>query len=216
MATAPLTRPGYRPRAWRLGTDQAQIYEIPGLLTRPECLEAIEVIDSHVVPSTTLIGRGPHRTSETCVFSLTAARELTQRLDRRFADLVGVEPERSDPLQGQRYGPGAVFRAHTDWFPPDHPEAARHLAAGGQRTWTVMVYLNAVPAGGTTLFHRIGRRYDPIPGFALAWNNLLADGTPNPHTLHAGMPVDEGCKYILTKWFREFVPPPPPAPEDVP
>ena len=26
---------------------------------------------------------------------------------------------------------------------------------------------------------------------------------PNPATLHQGMRVRKGCKYILTKWFRE-------------
>jgi prolyl 4-hydroxylase len=65
-----------------------------------------------------------------------------------------------------------------------------------------MAYLNAVEEGGQTLFHRIGRRYDPLPGFGLAWNNLLDDGTPNPATLHGGVRVDRGSKYIVTKWYR--------------
>jgi len=32
---------------------------------------------------------------------------------------------------------------------------------------------------------------------------LLPDGTPNPATLHQGMKVRRGTKYVLTKWFRE-------------
>ena len=43
----------------------------------------------------------------------------------------------------------------------------------------------------------------PAIGKLLAWNNLLADGTPNPATLHQGMKVRRGTKYVLTKWFRE-------------
>jgi prolyl 4-hydroxylase len=35
------------------------------------------------------------------------------------------------------------------------------------------------------------------------WNNLRPDGTVNPDTLHAGMPVLAGHKIIITKWFRE-------------
>jgi prolyl 4-hydroxylase len=37
----------------------------------------------------------------------------------------------------------------------------------------------------------------------LIWNNLLPDGSPNYDTLHEGMRVTEGQKYIITKWFRE-------------
>jgi prolyl 4-hydroxylase len=34
-------------------------------------------------------------------------------------------------------------------------------------------------------------------------NNLLPDGRPNPATLHQGMKVRKGTKYVLTKWFRQ-------------
>jgi prolyl 4-hydroxylase len=37
----------------------------------------------------------------------------------------------------------------------------------------------------------------------LAWDNMAADGSPNTATLHEGMAVLEGTKYIITKWFRE-------------
>ena len=69
-------------------------------------------------------------------------------------------------------------------------EYATHTASGGQRTWTVMVYLNAVERGGETLFRRLGRSFTPVPGMALAWNNLHADGTPNHFTLHEALPVE--------------------------
>ena len=35
------------------------------------------------------------------------------------------------------------------------------------------------------------------------WNNLKADGSPNPMSLHAARPVESGVKYVVTKWFRE-------------
>ena len=53
----------------------------------------------------------------------------------------------------------------------------------------------AVPAAGL--------RAVPRKGMLLAWNNMNPDGSPNTATLHEGMPVVEGVKYIVTKWFRE-------------
>ena len=50
---------------------------------------------------------------------------------------------------------------------------------------------------------RSARRFCPERGKLLAWNNLLPDGRPNPATLHQGMKVRRGTKYVLTKWFRE-------------
>jgi prolyl 4-hydroxylase len=73
----------------------------------------------------------------------------------------------------------------------------------GQRTWTVMIYLNEPEAGGATRFKTIGKTVQPETGKLLAWNNLRADGRPNVNTLHHGMKVRAGTKYVVTKWFRE-------------
>ena len=40
-------------------------------------------------------------------------------------------------------------------------------------------------------------------GTLLIWNNLNAEGEPNTNTLHQGMPVLAGVKYVITKWYRE-------------
>ena len=66
-----------------------------------------------------------------------------------------------------------------------------------------MIYLNQPEDGGATRFKLIGKTVQPETGKLLAWNNLLPDGRPNPATLHQGMRVRKGNKYILTKWFRE-------------
>ena len=198
---APLTRPEHRPRAWRLDTPLAQVYELPDLLSRLECEALIEAIDRQLVPSTVTRGDSSYRTSRTCHLRGSDAG-LAERLDQRLAALFAVDPRLSEPLQGQRYDPGQYFKEHTDWFAPGTEEFVTHTNPGGQRTWTVMIYLNTVSRGGQTCFKRLGRCFTPVQGLALAWNNLMADGTPNPFTLHEAMPVEEGNKWVITKWFR--------------
>ena len=198
----PLTRADHQPRAWRLDTPLAQVYELPGLLSREECNEVIAAIDAGLQPSTVTRGSSDYRTSRTCHLRQNHPA-LAAHLDRRFAALLGVDPALSEPIQGQRYDPGEYFKEHTDWFAPGTKEYAQHTTSGGQRTWTVMVYLNGVERGGETCFKRLGRCFTPVPGLALAWNNLQADGTPNPLTLHEAMPVEVGNKWVITKWFRE-------------
>ena len=198
---APLTRPEHQPRAWRLDTPLAQLYDIPDLLSASECRDVIEAINGSLQPSTVTRGSRDYRTSRTCHLRQNSP-DLAARLDRRFADLVGVDPRLSEPIQGQRYDPGEYFKEHTDWFSPGTKEFTEHTRHGGQRTWTVMIYLNTVERGGETCFKRLGRCFTPLPGLGLAWNNLQADGTPNPFTLHEAMPVEEGHKWVITKWFR--------------
>ena len=52
-----------------------------------------------------------------------------------------------------------------------------------------MVYLNEGMEGGATRFTEIDYAVQPKTGMALFWNNLNADGSPNPATMHCGEPV---------------------------
>jgi prolyl 4-hydroxylase len=106
-------------------------------------------------------------------------------------------------MQGQRYAVGQEFKGHTDYFEPNGLDFKAMTRVAGQRTWTVMIYLNEPEAGGATRFKTIGKTVQPETGKLLAWNNLRADGRPNVNTLHHGMKVRAGTKYVVTKWFRE-------------
>ena len=199
---APITDPQYQPRAVRVETPLAQLYELPCLVSSQECQELIEAINSALLPSTVTRGSNDYRTSRTCHLRHNHP-VLSRRLDQRFADLLGVDPRFSEPIQGQRYDPGEYFKQHTDWFSPGTKEFDHNTRNGGQRTWTVMVYLNAVESGGETWFQHLDQRFTPRPGLGLAWNNLQEDGTPNRNTLHEAIPVAVGSKWVITKWFRE-------------
>jgi prolyl 4-hydroxylase len=126
-----------------------------------------------------------------------------EEVDRKIAELLGLNLAASEPLQGQRYAPGQEFKPHTDTFEPGGYDYHVHTAETGQRTWTAMVYLNAPEDGGATRFKAIGKTIQPETGKLVAWNNLASDGQPNPATMHQGMKVRRGVKYIVTKWFRE-------------
>ena len=197
---APITDSQHRPRAVRVETPHAQLYELPSLLSSQECQELIEAINSALLPSTVTRGSNDYRTSRTCHLRHNHP-VLSRRLDQRFADLLGVDPRFSEPIQGQRYDPGEYFKQHTDWFSPGTQEFDHNTRNGGQRTWTVMVYLNAVESGGETWFQHLGQRFTPRPGLGLAWNNLQEDGIPNRNTLHEAIPVDVGSKWVITKWL---------------
>ena len=66
-----------------------------------------------------------------------------------------------------------------------------------------MCYLNEPGAGGATRFKVIRKSVQPETGALLTWNNRKPDGTVNPATMHIGMKVRQGLKYVITKWYSE-------------
>jgi prolyl 4-hydroxylase len=191
------------PNLIRAETDAAQIYYQPDYLDAAQCDALIAMIDANRRPSTLLASspRSDFRTSESC--DMDRWSPDVRPIDEGLARMVGVAPEYGETMQGQRYAPGQQFRAHHDYFHESEEYWQRVKLEGGQRTWTLMIYLNDVEEGGATWFPQAGVRFRPRRGLLLAWNNMGADGQPNPATLHEGMPVIAGVKYIITKWFRE-------------
>lgn len=142
------------------------------------------------------------RTSEGANFG-RGETELIARIDARAAALMGMDTEHGEGLQAMRYGVGAQYVPHFDYFPPDDPGSEPHLRNGGQRVSTLIMYLDDVEAGGETIFPRIDFSYVPRRGQALYFEYTTADGSLDPLSLHGGAPVLSGEKWILTKWMRE-------------
>jgi len=187
----------------RVPTRELELFIVRGFLEPAICAALIERIDAKRRPSEIAddVGIANFRTSETC--DLDWHDPVVADVDRKISELLGLPLSASEPLQGQRYAPGQEFKPHTDTFEPGGYDFLVHTADRGQRTWTAMIYLNEPEDGGATRFKAIGKTVQPEIGKLLAWNNLLPGGRPNPATLHQGMRVRRGTKYVLTKWFRE-------------
>ena len=180
------------------------LFIVKGFLDAGRCAALCELIDARRRPSEIAddLGYDAFRTSETC--DLDRADPLVGQVDSMLCGLLGIDPACSEPIQGQRYAPGQEFKPHTDTFNPGGADFFQHCADQGQRTWTAMLYLNQPEDGGATRFKAIGKTVQPETGKLLAWNNLLPDSTPNDATLHQGMKVRRGTKYVITNWFREL------------
>lgn len=167
------------------------------------CATLIERIDAVRRPSTIADSNGDagYRTSETG--DLAADDPAVIAVERLVAELTGLDGRYGEPLQGQRYAVGQEFKGHTDYFEPTGVDFDRYCAIAGNRTWTVMVYLNEPQAGGATRFKAIDKIVQPETGKLVAWNNRRENGSVNPATIHQGMKVRAGVKYVITKWFRE-------------
>ena len=167
------------------------------------CAALIAQIDAVRRPSTIADATGDagFRTSETG--DLDADDPVVREVEAAITALTGLDPAHGEPLQGQRYAVGQEFKGHTDYFEPNGADFERYCSVAGNRTWTVMIYLNEPEAGGATRFKAVDKIIQPETGKLVCWNNRRPDRSMNPATLHQGMKVRAGTKYVVTKWFRE-------------
>lgn len=195
------------PNAALLNSPKIDLRTVDNFLTTKECEMIISSIKSKMRPSEVSDFQvNPNvRTSQTCDLGRLDDPFITN-IDDRICKLIGIDPAYSEVIQGQYYEVGQEFKAHTDFFDPDEFET--HCQTFGQRTFTVMIYLNDVKEGGETCFDRVGAVFKPVTGKVLIWNNLNPDGTTNMNTLHQANPVKEGFKAVITKWFRSTCPSP--------
>lgn len=189
----------------KLPSPKLDLFVLRGFLPVEICDVIIRQIDAVRRPSTISDPNGDEafRTSETG--DLDARDPLVREIERQFTALSGLAPEYGEPLQGQRYAVGQEFKGHTDYFEPHGVDYQRYCSVAGNRTWTMMVYLNEPEAGGATRFKAVDKIIQPETGKLVAWNNRRPDGSLNPATLHHGMKVRAGTKYVITKWYRERV-----------
>ncbi len=124
-------------------------------------------------------------------------------LEARLARCSLLPLENAEPVSILCYRPGDEYRPHTDYYDPARPGSATGLALGGQRVATFLGYLNDVEKGGDTAFPLIDVSVAPQRGDGLLFFNCLPDGTPDRQTLHAGLPVEAGEKWLLSRWIRE-------------
>jgi prolyl 4-hydroxylase len=191
------------PNIYRFETQKAEIFALGDFMNAEECAQIRAMIDPVARPSGYFPkpnGEESHRTSYSG--DIDPQNPLVRKIQRRIDDLLGLPGDYGEAIQGQRYEPGQEFRAHYDWFRTDADYWKVEKERGGQRSWTVMVFLNPVEEGGMTEFSNLGLSIEPKQGVLLTWNNATPEGTPNKWTLHAALPVVKGVKYIITRWYR--------------
>ncbi|MDO8385515.1 MAG: 2OG-Fe(II) oxygenase [Polaromonas sp.] len=179
---------------------------LENLLDTDECLALIAAARPRLQRSLTVAletgGEEVHddRTSDGMFFT-RGETGMVARIEARIAKLLDWPVENGEGLQVLRYGPGAEYKPHYDYFDPAEAGSATILARGGQRVATLVIYLQEPEQGGATVFPDLRLQVAPRRGSAVFFS--YGQAHPCSQTLHGGMPVLAGEKWIATKWLRE-------------
>ena len=145
----------------------------------------------------------PMRTNTNAAYSVIDTDVVMQLVRARIASAAGVAFNALEPLEMLHYQGGELYKPHIDFFHPARSGYADEMRIRGQRIKTCLVYLNSGYDGGETEFPKLGIKFRGEPGEALVFDSIGADGQGDMNTLHTGLPVTRGEKWLLSQWIRE-------------
>ncbi|WP_462114834.1 2OG-Fe(II) oxygenase [Lysobacter xanthus] len=184
-----------------------RVAQLDGLLSVDECrllvASAQPMLRRSAVrdPATGAVLEAGLRTSSDASFDPLVEDLALRLVQLRMAAAAGAELVEAEQLIVLRYQPGEEYRPHRDYLPSSAIEQDGPQA--GNRRRTICAYLNTPPDGGATDFPDLDVRVEPKAGRAVVFDNLDAEGRAIPASLHAGLPVTRGEKWLATLWLRE-------------
>jgi prolyl 4-hydroxylase len=175
---------------------------LDSILTKEECSELIKIGSDSMKQATTLgkVVDGYRTADNSWIYDTT---ELTQKIKNLVAKESALPVENQEEIHIVRYNIGGQYKAHHDFFHPNESYYETSTGKAGQRTFSFLFYLNHNFTGGETEFTHKKIKIIPKTGRLLIWRNMNEDGTLDYDSMHAGLPVLSGTKYIAIIWVRE-------------
>ena len=162
------------------------IKEIPNYLTENECSMLIGLGESGQLDSGR-VSNNKFGYRKAKVTWLKTYSSLVEKIKNGVAEITGFPVENQEDFHFVKYNTDGEYKVHTD---------------GKDRPKTALVYLNDGFIGGETEFPKLNMIIKPETGKLVIWDNTLEDGSGDPNSLHAGLPVIAGTKYIDVIWIR--------------
>jgi len=175
-----------------------RVFQIDHVLSQEECDHLIELGREKMIRSTTDGFESHTRTSSNTWLSMDAS-PVTRLLFKRAGDILGISElgtsagtKYGDSIQLVHYGPYQEYKPHYDWWYQEQPN---------YRFATLLLYLNNPEFGGKTTFPYAKLDAHTGKGSGILFYNLLPDGNPDAMSLHGGMKVIKGEKWLANFWI---------------
>ena len=128
--------------------------------------------------------------------SASPLRRVVATIDRHISKKIPEVLTHREEWQATKYGKKGRFNYHFDsgYFADE---------AAGERTYTLLIYLDTPRRGGATRFPHLDIDVKSVAGRLVVWRNLTDEGLRDPDMLHASIPILEGRKTTLVTWVRQ-------------
>jgi len=182
--------------------EKPMLQEFDNQLTKEECERLIKMSENNMHAAGVLGSTSDnYRTAENTWINDT--NDLTLKIKNIVMHKTKLPHENQELIHVVKYNVGGEYKTHQDFFHPNTDYYDAVTKVGGQRMYSCLFYLNDDFKGGETNFPKLEYKVEPKQGKLAMWRNVESDGTLNYDSLHAGLPVEEGEKWMCIVWVRE-------------
>ena len=187
---------------------QPDIFQIRHLLSNLECEYIKYTAAPYMRPSMTVDPVTKKHVKDTLRTSFSASIDwLTEdpainMIMQKSCKNFGVSAKQSETLHVLHYSIGQEYKPHYDFF--GGIASSDNFRPEQQRIKTICLYLNDVEQGGQTSFPKLNKIVEARMGNGVFFENINQQSKqPYIESLHAGMPVLQGEKWLATLWIHE-------------
>jgi prolyl 4-hydroxylase len=201
--------------AWRTSppprvlNDEPRVSIFPGFVTPRLCQVMIGFAEGRLKPARVYDPNSgadivySHRSNTVAHFGMESVEFLHVLLQSRMSAACGAPPTHFEAPTQLHYSVGEQIADHYDFVDPRvAKDYAAEIARNGQRIITFIVYLNDAYQGGETSFRKLGFAHRGSLGEGIYFVNALKDLSPDMRMVHAGEPITQGEKWIVTQFIR--------------
>ena len=145
----------------------------------------------------------PHRTCSDYQFDVLNTDVVLLLVRERIAALTKLPTVAMEPPRIFHYALGEQIKPHYDRCNDAVTGYGREGAYLGDRIVTFLLYLNDGFVGGDLDFPKAGFRCKGAKGDAVYFAHVDGAGKPDPLSLHAGLVITAGEKWVLSQWIHD-------------
>lgn len=128
---------------------------------------------------------------------------VAKKIISKVCEINGHKIEQAEDIQVVKYEPNGYYKEHHDSC-CDNTDACNEFNKDGNRIVTMVIYLNDGFQGGSTRFPNLNKEFKPRKYSGILFYPMNKTGDKcHEKSLHAGMPITSGEKYIANVWIRD-------------
>lgn len=175
----------------------------PNFITQDDAKHILKMAEYNYTNSVVVGIENPEGIRKSQTYWLNKDDTIAKKIIQNVCDLDGHSIEQSEDIQVVKYEPNGYYNEHHDSC-CDNDDKCKEFVKDGNRILTMVIYLNDDFEGGATRFPKIDKNFKPKKYSGILFYPMNKDGDKcHEKSLHAGMPVTSGQKYIANVWIRE-------------
>lgn len=180
---------------------EPKIYE--NFITDDDAQYILKMAEYNYADSVVVGSENPEGIRKSQTYWLDKYDAVAQKIIQKVCDIEGYSIEQSEDIQVVKYEVNGYYNEHHDSC-CDDDDACREFIKDGNRILTMVIYLNDDFEGGATRFPILDKNFKPKKYSGILFYPMNKDGDKcHENSLHAGMPIIKGEKYIANVWIRE-------------